>query len=105
MISGDFFADRYVALFFTHRFRDIQLWNTKKIQLALVYNALIGNMEHQDLHTLYRFQVPNNLYQEVGIEINKLVSYFGLGAYYRFGAYNQGIFDDNLFIKLTFTLF
>ncbi len=105
IISGDFFADRYVALFFTHRFNDIKLWDEKKIQIALVYNALIGNMDHQDLHSLYHFQVPNNYYQEAGIEVNKLISYLGLGVYYRFGAYNQGNFDDNLFVKLTFTLF
>ncbi|MDR2122087.1 MAG: DUF5686 family protein [Flavobacteriaceae bacterium] len=102
---GDFFADKYVALHFTHTFNDLPLWNAKKIQIALIYNGMIGNMEHTNLHSILDFQTPDKYYQEAGIELNKLVSYLGLGLYYRMGAYHQQYFDDNLFLKVTFNLF
>ncbi|WP_128331061.1 DUF5686 family protein [Apibacter sp. HY039] len=102
---GSFFASKYVAFFITHTFKDLRVWGNKYLYMTLVYNGMIGNMEHKELHTLHSYTVPDKYYQEVGIEFNKLISIFGLGAYYRLGSYHSGNFEDNLYIKLTYTLF
>ncbi|MDR1877358.1 MAG: hypothetical protein LBQ84_07010 [Flavobacteriaceae bacterium] len=105
LLPGDFFADKYIALFFTHTFDELKLWGTKKLYISLIYNGMIGNMEHRDIHSRHNFLIPEKYYQEVGVEFNRLISRLGLGVYYRIGAYNQDNFDDNMFVKLTYDLF
>lgn len=105
LAPGEFYADKYVAFFLTHSFKDINFIGNSKLQFSLVYNGLLGNMNHKEIHKLNSFSVPDNYYQEVGMELNKLIYYFGLGIYYRMGAYHLPSFDKNLFLKLTFSLF
>jgi hypothetical protein len=105
LIPGEFYADKYVSFFLTHCFRDLNFLGNSKLQFSLVYNGLLGNMMHKDVHNLTSISVPDKYYQEVGVEFNNLVYYFGLGIYYRMGAYHLSTLDKNLFLKLTFTLF
>lgn len=105
LAPGDFFADKYMAFFFIHNFKDIRLWGAKNLYISLLYNGMIGDMQHKDLHSSINFRTPSQYYQEIGLEFNRLIYYLGLGVYYRIGAYNEGNFNDNLFIKLTFNLF
>ena len=100
--AGRFFSDRYVAFFFTHNFNDIRIFGDKSLHLSWIYNGLIGGMAKQELHSDYRFTVPDKFYQETGIELNRLISRFGLGAYYRFGVYSETGFDQNFYLKLTY---
>lgn len=102
---GSFFASQYAAFFLSHTFKDLRIFGHRYLYITLVYNGMIGDMEHRKLHTEHKFTVPDKYYQEVGIEFNKLISIFGIGAYYRIGTYNTGSFDDNLYLKLTYTIF
>ncbi len=103
--ADNFFATQYFTVFLTHTFPDIKLWETKKISIAIVYNALLGRLEHKDIHAFTYLCVPDNYYHESGIEVNRLISNFGLGFYYRLGAYSEKEFSNNLYMKLTFNLF
>lgn len=105
LFPGEFYADKYVAFFITHCFKDLNFVGNTKLQFSFVYNGLLGNMNQKEVHNLTSISVPDKYYQEVGVELNKLVYYFGLGIYYRMGAYHLPTLDKNLFLKLTFTLF
>lgn len=106
MIPENFFADRYTAFYLTHNIRNVNLFNLKKIDISFLYKGLVGNLDHTVLHRFKgSFNPPNKYYQEIGVEFNRIIYYFGLGFYYRIGAYNEGNFDNNLFMKLTFTIF
>lgn len=102
---GSFFASQYTAFFLSHTFKDLRVFGHKYLYITVVYNGMIGNLEHWELHSEHKFSVPEKYYQEVGIEFNKLISIFGIGAYYRLGTYHTGNFDNNLYLKLTYTLF
>ena len=42
---------------------------------------------------------------ETGVEVNNLIfKTFGLGAFYRLGAYSEEKFQDNFYLKLTVNL-
>ena len=105
LLPGDFYADKYVAFFLNQTFKEFKFLFSRKTQLSLIYNGMIGNMKNKEIHTIAKIAVPNKYYQEVGLELNKLIYYVGFGVYYRVGAYHQSTFDKNLFIKLTFNLF
>ncbi|PQL95612.1 hypothetical protein C4S76_01805 [Apibacter adventoris] len=105
LLPGEFFADKFIAFFFIHKFKDIPLWGNENISISLLYNGLLGNIQNKNLHSLIDFKTPSNYYQELGIEFNHIIYYFGLGFYYRIGAYNYDKPDRNMFIKLTFNLF
>jgi len=57
--------------------------------------------DHQNLD----FKTLNHYYHETGVEVNNLIfKTFGLGAFYRLGAYSEEKFQDNFYLKLTVNL-
>jgi hypothetical protein len=51
------------------------------------------------------FQIPNKLYQEGGLELRNLILGFGIGSYYRIGAYQENTFSKNIAFRLIFEPF
>jgi len=50
------------------------------------------------------FNTLEQVYNESGFEINKLIFGFGLSFAYRYGFYNLPEFEDNISFKFTFNL-
>lgn len=104
MLPGEFYSDRYVSFQIKHIFFGVKLGN-KVVLPQFVYRGILGDMNHKQNHKYFEFNTLNNYYHETGIEVNNvLLKNFGLGVYYRLGAYSLPKFEDNLHIKLTFNL-
>lgn len=107
MVPGTFFVDRFVAVQLRHQLRPFKIGKKFRLPVSFVYRGMWGDMrnDNQLLHnTTFFFSQPDKFYQEAGIEFNSLVlRSLGLGAYYRFGAYNTGDFQQDFAIKITFT--
>ena len=51
----------------------------------------------------FRFQ-GNQGYFESGVELNQMLRFFGLTAFYRYGPNQLSRFEDNIAIKLSFQI-
>ncbi len=99
MGEGEFFSDRFISFQIKQYLPSFTLLK-KNIATNLVYRGIIGNLDKKELHTL-PFNTLENYYQEAGIEMNNLFYIFGLGSYYRFGAYHLNEQGENFSVKLT----
>ncbi len=112
MAPNEFFADRQMSLFFKHNFGSL-LFNQPKFkpELLLVSSFGLGSLQNRDSHTNLDFSVPEKGFFESGIQFNSLyrMKYiyegmylgFGVGVYYRYGAYANDELIDNTALKLT----
>ena len=75
-----------------------------KPQLTLVTRATIGTIKNPEYHSGFSFKNLNKGYLESGLEFNSLFKGFGLSGFYRYGAYKNPVWSDNLAIKLTYKL-
>lgn len=106
----EFFSDRYIALFFSQNFGK-RFLNTRFFapDVVAVTNVGIGEMANTlpELPVI-QFGSLEKGYFESGLMLNNIlsspVSGVGVGAFYRYGPYRLGSFDDNLRVKLTATL-
>ena len=114
MAPIEFFADRQMSLFFRHNFGSLLFKKPKfKPELLLVSSFGLGSLQNRSSHTNFDFRVPEKGFLESGIQFNSLyrMKYvyegmylgFGVGAYYRYGAYAEEDLIDNAALKLTAT--
>lgn len=104
MPSGSFYSDKHISIFTRHQIFSIKIFKQLNLNPTLVYSALLGDMQNKSLHNL-NFQTPNKLYQECGLELRNLILGFGIGSYYRIGAYQENSFSKNIALRLTFEPF
>lgn len=104
MLPGEFYSDKYFSFQVGHKFAGFKFMK-REVFPEFIYRGLIGDMKNKDEHQFINFQTPDKYYQEAGIEFNQLIyGIFGVGTYYRFGAYGHDTFDQNFFLKLTLKL-
>ena len=79
---------------------------SKKInpKVSFVSRAAIGDLENPINHTGFIFKTMNKGYFESGLELNQIFKGLGLSTYYRYGAYQNPEWSDNLAVKLTYRL-
>lgn len=104
MHFGEFFSDRLTMLQIKHSLRRFKLAEKWKPELVVVTRHALGDMSNTDRHFGIPFNTLENLYNESGLELNKIVLGFGLSAAYRYGYYNLPNFEDNISFKFTFNL-
>jgi|GEM_PF-1092761 len=109
----EFFSDR--AIYANYSYLTGPLFqhdlNTMSIapQLNLVQGFAIGSVNHSFGEEVFPFQTMEQGYWESGIELQNLIKYrsgfgfqgIGIGAYYRWGAYANPTFQENLFVNLS----
>jgi hypothetical protein len=77
---------------------------------ALALNALIGDLRNPAQHQQINFSVPRSGYFEAGLLLNNLLTLqssgtgYGIGGFYRFGAYSDKDWKKNVVIKITLSL-
>jgi hypothetical protein len=104
MLPGEFYSDQYFSFNLSHKFAGFKFLN-REVFPEFIYRGLIGDMKNPADHHFTDFKVPNQYYQEAGLEFNQLIyGILGVGAYYRFGGYAHDTFDENFFLKLTLKL-
>ncbi len=99
MGEGEFFSNRFASIQLKQYFPTFELFK-KPIPTNWVYRGIIGNIEDKQKHSL-SFNTLEHYYQETGFEVNNLFLVFGLGAYYRLGAYHLKNHGENFSVKLT----
>ena len=104
MRPGEFYSDRFVSFQVKHIFA-VFIVGKKIIFPQFVYRGVLGDMSNKEDHQEIQFKTLNHYYHETGIEVNNiLLKSFGLGAFYRLGAYSEEKFQDNIYLKLTVNL-
>ncbi len=104
MNVSEFYMDRFINFQLTQKLPHMQL-RKSKIETHLIYRGIWGDQD-QTQHVLIPLRAPIDYYQEVGIEIRKMLfGMLGVGGYYRLGNYANGNFDDDFFFKINFNVF
>ncbi len=103
MSQGEFISDQFVFGSIKQPVLNLKLIKDKNIPIHMLYKLGYGSLDKKENHSGLIFNEMDQVYQEVGLEINNLVmKVFGLGLYYRLGAYNTGIFEDDFSVKAVF---
>lgn len=108
MSANEFLSDRYVSAFLSHNFGNLIYQGKKfKPELVLVTNIGFGWLNHPEQHINIGFKTMEHGYFESGILLNNLVNLYlyniGIGATYRYGAYSNPLFEDNISVKISLT--
>ncbi|MCF6280420.1 MAG: DUF5686 and carboxypeptidase regulatory-like domain-containing protein [Flavobacteriaceae bacterium] len=102
---NEFISDKYVMLQVKHRFyKRLKISKKIKPQITLVSRAAIGDLENPINHTGIIFKKMDKGYFESGLELNQIYKGLGFSTFYRYGAYQNTEWSDNLAVKLTYRL-
>lgn len=104
MYFNEFFSSRYVTFQIKHGLRRIRIANKVKPSLVFVSRMAFGSMEHPEQHVGIEYKTLDRGFFESGLELNKIFSGLGLTAFYRYGPNQLPRMEDNLAVKLSFSL-
>ena len=104
MYFNEFFSSEYVMLQLKHGFKRVTLFPKVKPSLVLVTRMAWGNMKNPEQHVGIDYKTLDQGYYESGIELNQIFAGFGLSGFYRYGPNQLPLFEDNISIKINFTL-
>lgn len=104
MYYNEFFSERQATLHIRHQLRPFLITKTFQPELVFITRYAIGDFDNQDKHQNISFNTFNHGYMESGLELNKILAGFGLGAAYRYGAYHLDSFKKNFALKFTFQI-
>lgn len=104
MYFGEFFSDKLSTLQIKHSLRRFKLTEKWKPELVLITRHALGDMSNANRHFGIPFNTLDHVYNESGLELNKIFLGFGLSAGYRYGYYNLPNLEDNISFKFTFNL-
>ncbi len=101
---NEFISDKFMAVHLKHEITSFKITTKFKPQLTLVTRVAIGDIENSSYQNGLEFKSLKKGYIESGLEFNSLFKGFGLSAFYRYGAYKNPEWSDNLALKLTYKL-
>lgn len=104
MFFNEFYSDKYTFLQFKHYFYKIVLSKSIKPIFVLGSKAAFGYLAHPEYHSGITFKTMEKGFFESGLEIQNIFKGFGISSYYRYGPYQLPRWEDNLAIKISFTL-
>jgi len=104
MYFNEFYSDRYSLFQLKHYFNKLQISKSIKPILVLGSKVAFGGFSHQENHQGIEFKTMEKGFYESGLELQNIFKGFGLSTYYRYGPYQLPKFDQNVAIKLSFTL-
>jgi len=104
MYFNEFFSDRYSLFQMKHYFNKFQISKSIKPILIVGSKVAFGGFSHPENHQGIAFKTMEKGFYESGFELQNIFKGFGLSTYYRYGPYQLSTFDQNIAIKLSFTL-
>lgn len=104
MYYNEFFSERQVSLHIRHQLRPFLISDKFQPEMVFISRFAVGDFDNQYKHQNISFDTLNHGYSEAGIELNKILAGFGLGAAYRYGAYHLEGFKKNFSFKFTLQL-
>jgi hypothetical protein len=111
MLPYEFLSDRYSNLFLSHNFGTL-LFQAGKFRPSIsVHNNLgWGDLSNASKQQFTGYKTKNKVFSEAGLQFDGIykIDYlnvgflgFGAGVYYRYGAYQNPEFNDNIAYKLS----
>ena len=104
MYYNEFYSNRLAMLHMRHQLRPIKFSNFIQPEIVLISRHAIGDIDHMDRHQNIDFKSLDQGYSEVGLEVNKIISGFGLSTAYRYGSYHLPTFSQNFAFKFTLNI-
>jgi hypothetical protein len=104
MFFNEFFSSEYAYFQFKHGFSRVTLFKKIKPSLVLVSRMAWGNLKKPEQHVGIDYKTLDKGYFESGIELNQIFKGLGLSGFYRYGPNQLPKFEDNIAIKISFTL-
>lgn len=104
MYFNEFFSDRYSLFQVKHYFNKFQISKSIKPILVVGSKVAFGGFSNPENHQGITFKTMEKGFYESGFELQNIFKGFGLSTYYRYGPYQLEKFDQNIAIKLSFTL-
>lgn len=104
MYFNEFYSDRYSLFQLKHYFNKFQISKSIKPILVVGSKVAFGGFSHSENHQGIVFKTMEKGFYESGFELQNIFKGFGLSTYYRYGPYQLEKFDQNIAIKLSFTL-
>jgi hypothetical protein len=104
MFFNEFFSTEFVFFQFKHGFNRVTILKKVKPSLVLVSRMAWGNLQKPEQHVGLDYKTLNEGYFESGIELNQIFKGLGLTAFYRYGPNQLSQFEDNIAVKLSYTL-
>lgn len=104
MYFNEFFSDKYAFFQLKHYFNKLILAKHCKPTLVLGSKIAFGSLSNPEFHQGIQFKTMEKGFFESGLELQNIFKGFGLSAYYRYGPYQLARFEDNLAVKISFTL-
>ncbi|WP_417884814.1 DUF5686 family protein [Zunongwangia sp.] len=104
MYYNEFYSDRLAMLHIRHQLRPIKISSFFQPEIVFISRHAIGDIKNKSAHQNIEFKSLSKGYSEFGLEINKIISGFGLSAAYRYGSYHLPTFNQNLSLKFTLNI-
>ncbi|MDP2160231.1 MAG: carboxypeptidase-like regulatory domain-containing protein, partial [Flavobacterium sp.] len=104
MYFNEFFSNRFVMLHFKHSFKRVEFFKKVKPTMVLVTRMAWGEMEKPEQHIGLTYKTLNEGYFESGLELNQIFKGLGLAGFYRYGPNQLSRLEDNIALKITFSL-
>ena len=104
MTFNEFISERYVSFQARHNFSRFIVGDKFKPRLSLISRFALGTIDEPENHFGVNFKKMNKGYLESGFVLNHIFKGFGISSFYRYGAYSNDRFSDNLAIKITYVL-
>lgn len=101
---NEFLSDKFASLQVKHEFKKFEISDRINPRLSLVTRAGFGYLEDHIYHNGITIKTMEKGYFESGIELNSILFGLGFNAFYRYGAYQNPVWSDNLSVKLSYTL-
>ena len=103
MRFNEFLANKYVNVFYGHKFRPINISKKIRPSIELVHNLTLGSLDKVDVHQNTAFKVADHGYFETGVRVHRLFKIqfteIGFGTFYRYGSYSLPNLADNFAYK------
>ncbi|MFT7250860.1 MAG: hypothetical protein ACI9FW_000577 [Flavobacterium sp.] len=104
MYYNEFFSDKYVSMQLKHTFNRVNIGYKLNPEFTVVTRMAFGTIDNPENHIGLPFKSLEKGFFESGVECNKLFKGLGLVAFYRYGNYQLANFDDNIAIKISYSL-
>lgn len=104
MFFNEFFSSEYAFFQFKHGFSRVTIFKKIKPSLVLVSRMAWGNLQKPEQHIGLDYKTLSEGYFESGIELNQIYKGLGLSGFYRYGPNQLPKFEDNIAVKISYTL-
>ena len=101
---NEFISDKFAAIHLKHELKPFEFGKKFKPQLVFVTRAAIGDIQDPQYQNGLVFKSLKKGYLESGLELTNMFKGFGLSAFYRYGAYKNPEWSDNLAVKITYNI-